>query len=320
MELKHFWCAAAVFWGCTALGDHHGGGGGSGGWADCSSCANVNCYGECADLNACYLEGGDMVECSAERAAFETCCGSPPPVIIIPPSSCPPGQHFNAQGQCQADHECHHDEIGGGSEECEECGPGEVPNEDGTACEECEHGEAAPGLCGHDPCGRDGTDFAAGDALWINYPNKEPTERATFLYCKNGIPEETAWKTAPDSNRCSITVTYMQPYQKSCWRGGSKESGCNLSLVHTHPWFTWPDDNGAMCNGENINTALRADKWNAGGMEFSTDDVNAANAFFVEGHLGVSDRSCARALRRTGWKESIGGSCTPKHRLPKYAD
>ena len=108
MTPKIIWYAMAVFWGCIALGDDHGGGGGSpGGWPDCSACANINCYAECADLIACYLEGGDMVECSAEMAAFQQCCGSPPPVFPPPvfppqPPPCPEGQQFGSDGECSA--------------------------------------------------------------------------------------------------------------------------------------------------------------------------------------------------------------------------
>ena len=55
-------------------------------------------------------------------------------------------------------------------------------------------------------------------------------------------------------------------------------------------------------------------------MEFSTNDVKFVNLHFLEGHLGVSDRSCLRAVRRHGWKEAVSGTCTPKHRLKKYAE
>ncbi len=74
------------------------------------------------------------------------------------------------------------------------------------------------------------------------------------------------------------------------------------------------------CNGEEIKTAHDVDGWNSGGMEFSTNDVKFVNLHFLEGHLGVSDRSCLRAVRRHGWKEAVSGTCTPKHRLKKYAE
>lgn len=231
------------------------------------------------------------------------------------PPPCPEGQHRD-EGECRADHECGPDEIGGGAEECEPCGEGEVPDTDGTACRSCPHGESgdSTGVCAADPCGRDATDHAAIGALG-RIP-KEPRERGMFLFCKDGRIGETEWKVSEDSNLCGMSVSSLVPYPKSCWRGGSRETGCNLSLVHTHPWFTWPESEGFMCNGEEIQEPEDADDWNAGGMEFSTADVNAANTLFVEGQLGVSDRSCARALRRYGWKESIAGTCTPEHLLP----
>ena len=124
------------------------------------------------------------------------------------------------------------------------------------------------------------------------------------------------WTSSPDSNRCSISIQYLVPHAKSCWRGGSKTTGCNLSLIHTHPWFTWEASKGLMCNDEEIASIDDVNGWNRGGMDFSPDDVDAANTYFVEGHLGVSDRSCVRALRRTGWREPVSGTCTPKDDLP----
>ena len=66
---------------------------------------------------------------------------APPGTVIIIRPICPEGQHLNDAGECEADHECGDDEIGGGSEECQACGDGEVPNEDGTACRVCPDGE-----------------------------------------------------------------------------------------------------------------------------------------------------------------------------------
>ena len=47
---------------------------------------------------------------------------------------------------------CGLDEAGGGQEPCTQCGTGEVPNIDGTACVVCEHGESSPGSCEPDRC------------------------------------------------------------------------------------------------------------------------------------------------------------------------
>ena len=57
------------------------------------------------------------------------------PVIIVLPPFCPVGQH-RRDGQCEADHVCGDDEIGGGAVECEKCTDGKVPNDDKTECVE----------------------------------------------------------------------------------------------------------------------------------------------------------------------------------------
>lgn len=116
------------------------------------------CGAYCAELNLCRAGvspiGGPG--CAVEEAALAECAvsdppfGPPPPIPPVnpnPPSGCPAGQHLASDGACQDDHECGPDEIGGGSEECQECGDDEVPNEDGTACRFCPDGEYTPGQC-----------------------------------------------------------------------------------------------------------------------------------------------------------------------------
>ena len=118
------------------------------------------CQGQCAELNAC-RSGNTPIggsDCQTQETNLRLCESSPPPyvppvVIVVPPPTCPAGQHLD-EGECQADHECGDDETGGGAEECEACGDGEIPNPDGTACETCEHGESSPGSCAADPCGK----------------------------------------------------------------------------------------------------------------------------------------------------------------------
>lgn len=113
------------------------------------------CRPYCYELNACRAGntpiGGSDCWTEENNLAFCELRGPPRerPVVIVPPPQCPQGQHFNVNvGQCQADHECGDDELGGGSEECKRCGAGKVPNEDGTACLTCEHGESGtPGIC-----------------------------------------------------------------------------------------------------------------------------------------------------------------------------
>ena len=141
-----------------ALGDHHPG---EMNWPNCDFYP-WDCQGHCQDLLSCLYEG-EEIDCIQERALLESCAA--PPIIIIPPPS---------------NYECGDDEIGGGSEECEKCGPGEVPNEDGTACEECEHGEFKAGECAS-LCSNAELDSAA--AVSLGGIPREPWERLEAYTC-----------------------------------------------------------------------------------------------------------------------------------------
>lgn len=44
-------------------------------------------------------------------------------------------------------------------------------------------------------------------------------------------------------------------------------------------------------------------------MRFSWEDESEARGAGVEGHLGVSNRTCVKAFRRSGRKETISGRC-----------
>lgn len=66
-----------------------------------------------------------------------------------------------------------------------------------------------------------------------------------------------------------------------------------------------------VCKGETVGSVQRAFEFNRGGMRFSSGDMSAARALGVEGHLGVSNRSCVRAYRRYGRREAISGTCEP---------
>ena len=80
--------------------------------------------------------GSESLLCDIEKQRLDICVYNVPVVVPPPPPppACPAGQHLTEGGQCQADHECGDDEIGGGSVECENCPPGTEANEAATEC------------------------------------------------------------------------------------------------------------------------------------------------------------------------------------------
>ena len=234
-------------------------------------------------------------------------------MTIVP--ACPGGQHYHAGGGCHGDHECGDDEIGGGSEECEPCGEGKVPNHNKTACISCPHGESVrfPGQC-EPACFHTATDKVAKAAL-LGVP-AEPKERGASVYCLNETVYIASWAMSTPDNACQ--VAYANRYAgPSCWGGGSKTDGCNLSRAHTHPFFSYPRDKEVTCHGDKIHSKQRARDLNSSGRDFSPDDTENARAADVLGHLGLppnepeegdpipTQRDTVKALRRSGLVEEI---------------
>ena len=300
--------AVAAVVGAAAFGDHHGGGPIVAPPEDCSQYP-LGCQGQCYELNACRAGntpiGGS--DCGIEDANLQACKINPPPfvppvIIVTPPPACPAGQHLNEGGECQADHECGADEIGGGDEDCEACPDGEVPNEDGTECATCQFGESdTVGRCNPDPCNRAGVD----DYVVALRFQRQPFETGSALFCRNHTVGGV-WERSSANNVCR--VDFEPVYSESCWRGGSRTTGCTLASAHTHPYFTKADE-GKMCHGRPI-TKTRAIDLNNDGMDFSSFDKEADRASGVEGYLGVSDASCVRAHRIFGWTQTIAGECS----------
>lgn len=287
------------------------------------------CRGYCAELNACragntpiggsdcLTEENNLAFCEL-RAPFVLPVVVPPPfvppVVVAPPPACPAGQHF-AQGECQADHVCGDDEIGGGETPCEPCGNGRVPNQRKTVCIPCPHGESSefPGRC-EPACWHTATDTVAKEAL-LGVP-AEPKERGASVYCFNETVYIASWAMSTPDNACQ--VAYANRYAgPSCWGGGSKTNGCNLSRAHTHPFFSYPRDEEVTCHDRKINSKERARSFNRSGRNFSPADRANATAADVLGHLGLppdeppegapipTDRDTVKALRRTGRVEEI---------------
>ena len=234
-------------------------------------------------------------------------------VIVVP--ICPAGQHLSEGGQCQADHECGDDEIAGEDGSCTECGKGKVPNHNKTTCISCPHGESGqfPGRC--DPaCWHTATDKVAKDAL-LGVP-AEPKEQGASVYCLKETVHIASWAMSTESNACQVAFAnrYAGP---SCWGGGSKTDGCNLSRAHTHPFFAYPRDKKVKCHGTTISSKAQARSYNSSGRKFSGKDKRNARDADVLGHLGLppaeppegapspTKRDTVKALRRSGKVEEI---------------
>lgn len=253
------------------------------------------------------LESEDFANCHVCNAV--TPPPPPPPplppgtVIVIP--ACPSGERRH-EGGCHADHVCGADQVGGGEEDCRTCGVGLVPNPDGTACQSCRHGESnTSGVCAADPCGIDALDTAAVTAL-AGIP-KEPRERGLAFYCLDDEINATEWSYS-SANACAVSVDMR--YWDSCWTAGGRDVPCDLASVHTHPCFAKADE-GTRCHGRDITEAL-AIRYNNAGMGFSSRDLSHDRSWRVDGYLGVSDRSCARANRvfSGGAAAVVAGKCT----------
>ena len=319
MKQRHLAALAAFLVGAmggAAFGDDHGGGPIE---VPLENCSNYPwwCWGQCAELNTC-RSGNTPIggsNCAIEEANLASCETSQPPYvppgIIVPPPACPAGQHRHDSG-CHADHVCGDDEIGGGGEECQPCGAGQIPNPAGTACSTCPYGESSSGgTCNADPCGLHETDNAATTELWA-YRQREPFERGLGLVCQNNTIQHTSasWVRSTASDACAITITFPST-NESCWSGHARPDPCNLASIHTHPYFT-EADRGATCGLFTINSRGLAMAANDGGMDFSPNDNSLDFADGVDGYLGVSDRSCVKANRRTSGfpAEVVAGSCT----------
>ena len=181
----------------------------------------------------CLTEENNLAACALNPPPFIP----PPPVVVGPPPACPAGQHLTEGGQCHADHECGDDEIGGGSEECEECGEGKVPNEDRTACVACDWGESLsnPGRC---IC-----DQASVDALFRSQMGglgPEPFEQAERYQCLVNEPVVRApLSTKELEDKCYIKL----PKNYASVLG-------TLAIGHSHPKFEWDEHEGLGVSNE----------------------------------------------------------------------
>ena len=257
------------------------------------------CQVQCAVLNTCRSGhtpiGG--ANCQFEESDLAFCEARPPfyippiIVIVVPPPPCPEGQHRNGEGECQDDYECGDDEIGGGSEECETCGAGQVPNEDGTECVECEHGEFEAGECAS-LCSNAELDSAAATSLG-GIP-REPWERLESYTCdsEGQVHIKLLGSSQNASDVCEVRAD------------GSPVSS---AYGHSHPYFEYPRDKNVHCRGTVIKNQANANRLNEGNRDFSSGDRSGARSRGKPLYLVVPERDEVKVYRKTGKTGFWGG-------------
>jgi len=169
-----------------------------------------------------------------------------------------------------------------------------------------------PSFQGGAACWHSATDKVAKAAL-LGVP-AEPKERGASVYCLNETVYIASWAMSTPDNACQ--VAYANRYASlSCWGGGSKTDGCNLSRAHTHPFFSYPRDKDVTCHGDKMDSKDRATRYNLSGRNFSPKDTANARSADVLGHLGLpphepdegdpipTERDTVKALRRSGLVE-----------------
>ena len=152
---------------------------------------------------------------------------------------------------------------------------------------------------------------------WGRYKKREPRERGVVLACEDDkIKLASEWKTSDSNippNACKLPALVWLALPCGA-RGSQADETCNLAHVHTHPYFT-KADRGTVCHTKEIDER-RAIQYNQAGMKFSSLDTSGLNAKYVDGFLGVSDRSCVKKSQSISiilprQVSTIEGSCTP---------
>ncbi|MDE0659459.1 MAG: hypothetical protein OXI79_07385 [Gammaproteobacteria bacterium] len=281
--------------GGAVLGDDHM----SGEHVDCSY-VPWDCLDECLELKWCVAipENDGIADCLSERWALAACEADPGGgpgggggVIIVP--TCPGGQHYHAGGGCHGDHECGDDEIGGGSEECEPCTDGEVPNEDKTACVSCEWGESPfePGRC---RCDAESLDALATQ---LRYISKTPWEEAEKYKCGSADPSVSGTRsTKGQADVCNIDLSWGETIGV-------------VGLGHSHPYFDPNLDYAGgvsfKCGAKVIDSGSDALIANDYLWDFSGGDTNTAHNLGVPVYLVVPHRTQVKVYRPDTGEEII---------------
>ena len=232
---------------------------------------------------------------------------------------------------------CGLDEAGGGQEPCEPCGEDEAPNDDGTECVFCEHGESWPeGSCEPDRCegvSCGANSYCSRGACLCNEGFEDPDNDDV---CTRECPAE---QHDPDADGVCTRVcgyaetdpvakTSLKAIPREPWEEGeayecignivvptgrvsaqNDPNVCELAGMpsktddtkafgHSHPYFTWdPALPPIECHGRLIHSAQEAQRWNEYGRNFSPGDEDYAESTGLPFYLVVPEWNIVKVYR-----------------------
>ena len=212
---------------------------------------------------------GDATDpfCRMRRTALDLCA-------LMPPPATGSGGGGSSDGDGDGDHECGDDEIGGGSEECEACGDGEVPRN--GECVACEWGES---LSERGRCRCDAESLDALARLTMGNIPDVPWETGGTFVCIGAGPSVSAntISTEHEEEKCILD-------SPGNWAVGK------VAVAHSHPVFAWERDKGKMCAGKRLQTVRDVLTANAKGMNHSGADISYARSTGLPSYLSDSLR------------------------------
>ena len=215
--------------------------------------------------------------------------------LFDPCGTCADGRQCRVtNGEAECVYECGADEIGGGQTRCQACGDGEVPNEAGTACETCEHGESSmAGTCNPDPCEgvtcQDNAHCNGGQCRCdaghrpTQRPTGSPGELDTVLEC---VPDPChgvvcGSNSACTNGTCQCNSGYEDPDEdgnctRICTEAAYDERA--TSSLGSIPGEPWEQGEGYSCNNGRVTVGSRVStKSNYLYTDYPTNSTENAN-------------------------------------------
>ncbi len=275
----------------------------------------------CGDGEVANDGGTDCVACEhGESSAGGTCNSDPCDGVY-----CPVNAHCDGgQCQCDAGYKPTHRLTGGPAEpelvlECVPdpcygvvCGKNSVCSNGQCQCSSGYEDPDADGDCTR-VCTQGAYDTLAKSSL-LSIP-REPWEQGEWYSCSNGT-------VTVERPRRTIASKYLYTdFPTNSQRNVNKGNVCALDLGvslggggHSHPHFVWERDRGVRCgsnSSDTIRSRMDVDDFNAGNVNFSTNDKRKARA--ANGGAGrplylvVPERNCVKVYRKNAsgrWGQS----------------